>query len=590
MHPRQFGRIMAALGGLLLVSSLVTWLIGAAFFVAVKLAISAVCFAIFFATNWRHLGTRSHGQGSFFVGVTVISGIGLATLLAVLNYAAAKRPVVFDLTKDRVHQLSAGTTAVLSGLDDDVSVLAFYRPGDDGYQDAKALLERMAPASKKLSVRIVDPLKEPLLAKQAGIRDDGARIVVKGPQREARANQATEEALVNAIRQVSTEGRQRVAFLVGHGETRIGETGESGLSRMVARMKSEGLDAVEMRAKELTDEVSLAIIAGPVADYSKDELAALRRFLLRGGRLLAMPDPSDAPRPNLESFFREFDIAVDSGFLVTDAENRLAGASETVPLVSDYNPGEAITKGFHTSTAFPSASPVRVMTENPHEGLAVTQLCFTARTARAVPVSPAEKKQAPSDTPSLQTSPDIAPQPAPSGEEAEVDGQAAAPVVAMPSEGDGSSDVQASSVTEEGVQAEAPVKEEGESASAEASQEAAPKPPDGPYAMAVRASAFMPPLTEGGRDLEFRVLVFGGSGFATNGFQGLLGNEELFLNSVNWLASREDRIQVEPRARAASRLFMTPMRQAQLFFLLIDLLPLTILAFGLALWMIRRSK
>ena len=35
---------------------------------------------------------------------------------------------------------------------------------------------------------------------------------------------------------------------------------------------------------------------------------------------------------------------------------------------------------------------------------------------------------------------------------------------------------------------------------------------------------------------------------------------------------------------------MTPERQAMMTFFVIDLLPITILAFGLTLWMLRRSK
>src|SRR6185436_6928778 len=44
---------------------------------------------------------------------------------------------------------------------------------------------------------------------------------------------------------------------------------------------------------------------------------------------------------------------------------------------------------------------------------------------------------------------------------------------------------------------------------------------------------------------ETRVVVFGDSDFVTNGYLGIPGNRDLFLNSVNWLAQQENLISIQ---------------------------------------------
>jgi ABC-type uncharacterized transport system involved in gliding motility auxiliary subunit len=98
---------------------------------------------------------------------------------------------------------------------------------------------------------------------------------------------------------------------------------------------------------------------------------------------------------------------------------------------------------------------------------------------------------------------------------------------------------------------------------------------------------------EGGitkRSDQARLIVSGDRDFATNKFRTAFGNEDLFLNCVNWLAEQTERITIRPRLRDASRLYLTPSQQATIFILAIDVLPVTLLAMGLAVWLVRRSK
>jgi ABC-type uncharacterized transport system involved in gliding motility auxiliary subunit len=92
------------------------------------------------------------------------------------------------------------------------------------------------------------------------------------------------------------------------------------------------------------------------------------------------------------------------------------------------------------------------------------------------------------------------------------------------------------------------------------------------------------------RSDQARLVVAGDRDFATNKYHHAVGNEDFYLNCLNWLSEQSERITIRPRLRDASRLYLTPTQQATIFFLAIDVLPVTLLAAGLAVWLVRRSK
>ncbi len=111
----------------------------------------------------------------------------------------------------------------------------------------------------------------------------------------------------------------------------------------------------------------------------------------------------------------------------------------------------------------------------------------------------------------------------------------------------------------------------------------------GPLPVAMAASR-PPDAEQGRRSAEARLVVAGDSDFFSNQYQQLLGNLDFFLNAASWLAERDDRITVRPKARDATRLFLTEAQVTGLKFLTIDVLPVCLLGLGLAVWMVRRGR
>ncbi len=89
---------------------------------------------------------------------------------------------------------------------------------------------------------------------------------------------------------------------------------------------------------------------------------------------------------------------------------------------------------------------------------------------------------------------------------------------------------------------------------------------------------------------EGRLLVVGDSEFFDDRYQQVLGNLDFFLNGVAWLAEQPDRITIRPRAREASRLFLSEAQVAGIRFVTLDAIPVALLALGLTVWTVRRSR
>jgi ABC-type uncharacterized transport system involved in gliding motility auxiliary subunit len=99
------------------------------------------------------------------------------------------------------------------------------------------------------------------------------------------------------------------------------------------------------------------------------------------------------------------------------------------------------------------------------------------------------------------------------------------------------------------------------------------------------------PAADGGetpQKPQTRVAVIGDSDFVGNGFLGISGNRDLFLNTVNWLAQQENLIAIRPREAEDRRVTLTAERQRFTFYLSVLGIPLLVIAAGIGAWWRRR--
>ena len=87
---------------------------------------------------------------------------------------------------------------------------------------------------------------------------------------------------------------------------------------------------------------------------------------------------------------------------------------------------------------------------------------------------------------------------------------------------------------------------------------------------------------------ESRIVVAGDSDFVANNAIGIQGNQDLFLNAVNWLAQQENLIAIRPRDAQDRRITLTADQQQWIMLLSLLVIPGLVFAAGGFTWWRRR--
>lgn len=126
---------------------------------------------------------RRSGSRSLVRGATSGTAVLLvAALVLMVNYLGWKYHQRFDWTEEQLYALSEKTRNVLAGLDQDVRAVVFMDPRDELYEPTREVLERYAAASPRLEVRYLDPVRNPLEAGTLAREHDleSAAVVFQG--------------------------------------------------------------------------------------------------------------------------------------------------------------------------------------------------------------------------------------------------------------------------------------------------------------------------------------------------------------------------------------------------------------------------
>jgi ABC-type uncharacterized transport system involved in gliding motility auxiliary subunit len=110
-----------------------------------------------------------------------------------------------------------------------------------------------------------------------------------------------------------------------------------------------------------------------------------------------------------------------------------------------------------------------------------------------------------------------------------------------------------------------------------------PKNKQGPLTLAAAGT-----YSTGKENSQGRFVVIGSSSWVANGFITFNGNDDLAMNTINWLASDEDLISIRPKQPEDRRITMT---KAQLSWVRVTsqfLLPLVVVVAGVSVWWKRR--
>lgn len=287
------------------------------------------------------------------VADAVLGCAALLVIVVLVNYLSATRGVWrHELGAGAQAELSPLTLQTLAALTNEVKVTVLFAKESGLRQHVDALLRQYAAQSPRISLRFVDPVKNPeisilirdqyKLGSRSGqaivfdygsgnyrvvgeselsvYRQEDVRSLVSGHETEVHRSGFLGELRFTAALAALTEGAElQAVYINNHGEHRFdsedSNSGYAGFGRLLTKEKNLILHSLNLATNEIPDTCRLAILAGPEGLILPGELAKLDRFLKRGGSLLVLLNPSVVDKEiGLDTWLRHWSVGIAPAF------------------------------------------------------------------------------------------------------------------------------------------------------------------------------------------------------------------------------------------------------------------------------------
>lgn len=346
-------KISLLLAGILLVVSytasfiLGTWLNLNSVLIAIAGGLVVMAMGLERRTIWEFLTMRTtkHGMNMGAMIVLVLSA------LICVNYLANRHNKVWDFTQEKQYSLSEQSESLMKGLKSDMKVTVFYKgqPAQEEKFRIKSVLELYTDRTSHLRAEFVNAYVDQLRAAEAlkEVQDieavltvtfveyGGRKVRVEFPYQEAEFT----SAMIKATRETSA----KVYFVRGHGERALDADEAPGIKEMNDVLVESGFKVESISlldTKEIPADASVLVIMGPTIPYLEDELAAVRRYVERGGKLLLALDPGQ--RHNLAGLTKSLGVQFENNYVITRAT--IQGGGPVTVLGQRYDSTSNVTK------------------------------------------------------------------------------------------------------------------------------------------------------------------------------------------------------------------------------------------------------
>lgn len=294
----------------------------------------------------------------------------ILAIISVANVLASRYDKSYDSTANKRYSLSEQTIKIVKGLKQDATITYFARSTE--YAQAKDQLDLYANLSHKIHVKYVDPEKEPMVARAAGLKSSGTAIVQVGANKEE-AKSTREEDITGALIRGLKNKTRTICFVTGSGEHQVDDTGRNGYSRfkdLLGRDNYEAKAVSLLQKAEIPGECTVLVVGGPSGDYQQPAVDAIKKFVEDGGRVLFMLDPplkmgksEIGDNDLLVSLLQNWGVTPEKDLILDlNPIGQLAGLGPQVALVTSYNAHPIVSEMKGSATGFPLSRSLEIKT------------------------------------------------------------------------------------------------------------------------------------------------------------------------------------------------------------------------------------
>ena len=455
----------------------------------------------------------------------LITAVLFVGVLAMVGWLSNKYTLEADWTAGNRNTLTEPSVKLLGTLADPVTFKAFVYPRSEMRPALEADIRRYQRVKDNIKLEFVDPSTNPQQVRDYNVQRPG-EVVVEYQGRRENLSSTTEQAITAALQRLAHSGERWIVFLEGHGERSIEDHEQNGYAEFATFLRDKGL---KVRSLNLATDAQVP-----------DNTAVL---------VIAAPE-----RPLLDGEVKLLDAYVREGGNLLWLADPATGGRDPVaslePLAKALNVAWQKGTGIMLESASLGLPPyVYITTQYPQNPVThdfPENALFPLVRGLTYKSDPAGWNAQPLLT---------------TREEAWLEtGKLEGELAMEPNAGDTAGPLTLGVTLTRELKAPepAPAPKEGET------------PPAAPAAKAQR------------------VAVIGDSDFLANGYFGQLGNSLLGLNLAQWLASRDEQLNIDIPKAPDTSIVIPGWGMYALSFGFVLLLPALLLGFGVTRWVVRR--
>ena len=310
---------------------------------------------------------------------TAISAIVIIMVLLV-NVFISELDLVIDVTSDEMYTLTAETEEYVKGIKDDITIYYMVQTGDED-DVVTGIIDKYATLSKNIKIVYKDPVLYPQFASQ--YVDDtvsgNSVLVVNNTNGRAKyvdyydmykyeVDETTYESTptaidvegqaTSALQYVTTQDLPVMYMVEGHGEVAIADT----LASSLAKVNVTTNTLATLTEESVPEDCSFLLINAPQSDYSENEIAMMKAYLVAGGDAIILVDYAVEGLENFNSLINYYGVKFVDGVVLEGSEGYYMGqyVNNLVPTLDSHDITASI-ESSKTSVVAPAAKGIQIL-------------------------------------------------------------------------------------------------------------------------------------------------------------------------------------------------------------------------------------
>lgn len=242
-----------------------------------------------------------------------MTGVGLAgalTFALACGYVATQRDGKLDLSYFRTARPGEATRKIVQQLDAPLDVSIFYPPSSDVKEEVESYFQDLAKESPQIKITTYDNAVDISKAKELNVSANGIVVISRAGRKETLNIGVELDGARNQLRNLDKDVQKRLLQVArpgrtiyltsGHGERGFDPANDTDKRPTLRDLREvlqgqsyavRTLGLAEGLGVDIPADAAVVMIVGPTSEFLPEELAALERYLDKGGRLFVALDP-----------------------------------------------------------------------------------------------------------------------------------------------------------------------------------------------------------------------------------------------------------------------------------------------------------